>query len=234
MAHERSMKLLSLGSISQRCAQETDLFFRRQDYDPRYCFELFRRAILHNNERAWEFVFHQYRPLVTSWVKRHSAFSSTGEEVQYFVNRAFERMWSALTPEKFDRFSNLKAVLSYLQLCVHSAIIDAVRLAGPTTVDIDQKPTVIRGGTPGSSIEALALQRAQNEELWRLIGERMGDEKERLVVYGSFVLALKPRQLHSQFQGSFESVQEIYRIKQNVLARLRRDRALKEFLGDGA
>lgn len=234
MAHERSMQLLSLGSIAQRCAQETDLFFRRQAYDPRYCFELFRRAILHSNERAWEFVFHQYHPLVASWVKRHSAFSSTGEEIQYFVNRAFERMWSALTPEKFDHFSDLKAVLSYLQMCVHSAIIDAVRLAGPTTVDIDHKTLALKSRTPGSSIEDRALQRAQNEELWRLINERMGNEKERLVVYGSFVLALKPRQLHSQFQGSFESVQEIYRIKQNVLARLRRDRALRKFLGDGA
>jgi len=228
------MQLLSLGSIAHRCAQETDLFFHRHAYDPRYCFELFRRAILHKNERAWEFLFQQYHPLVTGWVKRHSAFPSTGEEVQYFVNRAFERMWSALTPEKFARFSDLKAVLSYLQMCVHSAIIDAVRLAGPDTIDIDQKRTAIQHGTPGSSIEDRALQRAQNEEFWLLINERMGNEKERLVVYGSFVLALKPRQLHSQFPDSFDDVQEIYRIKQNVLARLRRDHELTKFLDNDA
>jgi hypothetical protein len=59
--------------------------------------------------------------------------------------------------------------------------------------------------------------------LWDAVTARLTDEKERQVVYGSFVLALKPRVLYEQFQRLFLSVDEVYQIKQNVLARLRRD-----------
>jgi hypothetical protein len=60
------------------------------------------------------------------------------------------------------------------------------------------------------------------------------DEKERRVVYGSFVLALKPRELYAQFQDTFRDVNEVYRVKENVLARLRRDAELAELLGRDA
>jgi len=56
------------------------------------------------------------------------------------------------------------------------------------------------------------------------------NEKERRVVYGSFVLALKPRELYAQFRETFRDVKEVYRVKENVLARLRRDAELQEFL----
>ena len=50
------------------------------------------------------------------------------------------------------------------------------------------------------------------------------------MVYGSFVLALKPRELYAQFRETFRDVKEVYRVKENVLARLRRDAELQEFL----
>jgi len=43
------------------------------------------------------------------------------------------------------------------------------------------------------------------------------------VVYGTYVLDLKPRELCRRYRSVFSSVREVYRIKQNVLARLRRD-----------
>jgi hypothetical protein len=83
------LQLLTLAGVAHRCAQETDRFFRDERYDPRYCFELFRRAILHHNERAWQLVYAPYQPLVAGWVARHSAFQASDEETQYFVNHAF-------------------------------------------------------------------------------------------------------------------------------------------------
>lgn len=226
--------MLTLVGIAHRCTQESERFFHRQSHDPRYCFELFRRAILHANQRAWEHAYTIYRPLVTGWVKRHSAFPISGEEAQYFVNRAFEKMWSALTPDKFDRFSNLKSLLGYLQMCVHSAVIDETRSSGPDIEDVDDDQLATRREVKGSSIEDRALSRAQRETFWHLIEERLKNEKERLVVHGSFVLNLKPRELYADFQHMFQDVNEIYRVKQNVLARLRRDRDLAELLGPDA
>jgi hypothetical protein len=43
-------------------------------------------------------------------------------------------------------------------------------------------------------------------------------------------LALKPREIYTRSGGLFDNVKEVYRVKENVLARLRRDAELKEFL----
>ncbi|MFQ5856037.1 MAG: RNA polymerase sigma factor [Anaerolineae bacterium] len=234
MAHDLNLQLLTLAGIAHRCARESELFFRRQSHDPRYCLELFRRAFVHRNQRAWELLYAQYQPLVAGWVTRHPAFPASGEEVQYFVNRGFEKMWSAVTPEKFDRFSNLKSLLSYLQMCVHSAIVDHARSLEQLTMDEPTEKLAAESVAEGPSLEDRTLARVRRDELWGYINERLNDEQERLVVHGSLVMGLKPRQLYAQFEEAFNDVNDIYRIKQNVLARLRRDSELKRFLSEDA
>lgn len=71
--------------MRHRCAQESDRFFKRLPHDSRYCYELFRRAVTLGSQRAWDLIYAQYQPLVTSWVKCHAMFSATGEEASYFV-----------------------------------------------------------------------------------------------------------------------------------------------------
>lgn len=227
---EANPQLLTLAGIAHRCAHETEHFFQRQSYDPQYCFELFRRAIMDRNQRAWELVYAQYRPLVAGWVERHSAFPATGEEVQYFVNRAFEKIWAALTPTKFKHFSDLKSLLRYLQMCVHSVILDQVRVAEQSLVGVEIEALAAEGRAKGSMVEEQALAQVHRQEFWDQINARLRNGKERQVVYGSFVLALKPRELYAQFRETFRDVNEVYRVKENVLARLRRDAELQELL----
>jgi hypothetical protein len=63
-----------------------------------------------------------------------------------------------------------------------------------------------------------------------MLNGKLKDEKERKVVYGSFILAMKPGELIEHYNGDFEDVNDIYRVKENVLARFRRDDELKDFL----
>jgi DNA-directed RNA polymerase specialized sigma24 family protein len=233
-SQQAEQRRLTLTGIAHRCAQETEHFFQRRSYDPQYCFELFRRAILERNQRAWELVYAQYRPLVAGWVGRHSAFSVSGEEVQYFVNRAFEKMWAALTPGKFGHFPNLKSVLRYLQMCVHSAVLDHVRVTDQPVVGVPVEGLADESGPSGSSAENQVLARVHRQEFWDEIKARLRNEKEHHVVYGSFVLALKPRELFAHFQETFRDVNEVYRVKENVLARLRRDAELEKLLAPDA
>jgi DNA-directed RNA polymerase specialized sigma24 family protein len=230
MAEEVDLQKLSLSGIAHRCSQETELFFARRHHDPRPCFELFRRAIAERGQRAWELVYVQYHALVSGWVQRHTSFGSCGEEAPYLVNRAFERMWSALTPEKFSRFSDLKSVLRYLQMCAYSAVVDAVRRAGPPGVDVEAEALPTGGAPGGNPVDDYALAQVHRHEFWDAIATRLNGDEERLVVYGSYVLGLKPRQLLDEYPDAFDDVQAIYRIKENVLARLRRDQELHEFL----
>jgi DNA-directed RNA polymerase specialized sigma24 family protein len=225
---------MPLVDLARRCGEETERFFRRQDHHPRYCFELFRRAIATRCERAWELAYAQYRPLVAGWVGRHSAFPGSGEEVQYFVNCAFAKMWSALTPTKFARFHDLKSLLRYLQMCVHSTILDHVRSAA-RTVPLEQVDWLAgQKASDNAAIEAQALDRVQRRAFWQEIDARLNTAQERRVVYDSFVLGLKPRELYARAPDLFSSVQEVYRVKENVLARLRRDSELARQFGQNA
>ncbi len=232
MSSAAPLSTLSLSYIAHRCAQETERFFGRSDYDPQPCFELFRRALVARDQAAYSLLYRQYQPLVTSWIERHPSYARLDEETQYFVNRAFEKLWRALTPAKFGQFADLKALLAYLKLCAHSAIVDYLRHGRPDVVD--EEPTDLQLSRDTADLEEQSVAQAQRQTFWRLIDERVGDERERMVLYGSFVLGLKPKDLHARFQGQFASVNEIYRVKQNLLERLRRDAELRQMLLEAA
>ena len=217
------LHVLTLAGLAHRCAQETELFFRRDSYDPAFCYELFRRAILEHNQRAYECLYTQYQPLVAGWVERHPSYPNAGEEIQYFVNRSFEKLWHALTPEKFQHFPNLKALLSYLKLCTHSVVIDHARARQHALLDEASNDALLAGQPASSNVEGDAVENAQQQEFWRVINRRLTDEKEQAVVFGSFVLAMKPAELQLRYADLFSDVRDVYRTKQNVLDRLRRD-----------
>jgi DNA-directed RNA polymerase specialized sigma24 family protein len=217
-----SVGSLALGQLVQHCAAQSERYFQRQDSDPRYCYELLRRAIFDQNQQAWTMFYNQYRPLVASWVLRHPAFVQSGEEVQFFVNCAYEKFWAVMSPAKFGHFADLKSLLRYLQTCVHSVIVDQIRQAEHRSLPLTMEAT--QTGSGG------ALDRAAREEFWRWLDARLNNEKERRVIYGSFFLELKPRELYAEFKQLFRDVGEVHRVKENVLARLRRDPDLRAYL----
>jgi DNA-directed RNA polymerase specialized sigma24 family protein len=229
MTSSHDLNALTLAGLTHRCAQETESFFQRNAYDPAFCFELFRRAILERNQRAYECLYTQYRPMVAGWVERHPSYPGAGEEVQYFVNRSFEKLWHALTPEKFQRFPNLKALLSYLKLCTHSVVIDHARVRQHALVDQAHGDALLAGQPASTNVESDAVYNAQQQEFWRVINRRLTNEKEQAVVFGSFVLAMKPAELQLRYAHLFSDVKDVYRTKQNVLDRLRRDPELLNF-----
>ena len=232
MSHETKPQHMAAAELAKHCAHETELYFRHQDHDPSYCFELFRRAIRDQDQPAWELICLQYQPLVAGWVRQHSRFESSGEEVQYFVNGAFGKIAVTLTPDKFGGFSDIGSLLRYLKMCVHSVIVDYERAAERErfyALDLDD---VSREQVRDPSLEEQVADHMDRGELWDLIKARLQDEKEYSVIYGSFVLALKPRELYDMSRNLFCDVDEIYRVKQNIIFRLRRDPELRRFFGE--
>lgn len=223
MTADFDLDTLTLTGLTHRCAQETEAFFKRAAYDPAFCYELFRRAVHERNQRAYDCLYRQYQPLVAGWVERHPSFPGAGEEVQYFVNRAFEKLWHALTPDKFGRFADLKALLSYLKLCTHSVVIDHARVRQHALLDEASSDALLANQPASINVEGDALDNAQQQDFWRAINHRLADEKEQAVVFGSFVLAMKPAELQLRYAHLFSDVKDVYRTKQNVLDRLRRD-----------
>jgi RNA polymerase sigma factor (sigma-70 family) len=230
MSHEIKLQHMAVEDLAQRCAQETDLYFTHHDYDSSYCFELFRRAIQSNDERALEVVIVQYQPLVARWVDRwmskHPDFSLVNEEAQDFIAQAFERFWVSFTPLKFEKSQSLAAVLRYLQMCVNGAITDAWRKLRRIQLEQETRDEEQELSDAASTPEDLL----QNDEFWELIRKKTKDPKEYTVVYASFSLALSPREILAEYPGVFSSIKEIYQHKANLLDRLERDDEIKDFV----
>jgi hypothetical protein len=117
-------------------------------------------------------------------------------------------------------------------MCTHSALIDFARARQHAELDTELDDSVIAQGQGASSdLEEDAIGQAERAEFWRLIDERIDGEKERAVIYGSFVLAMKPAELRRHYAHLFGDVKDVYRTKQNVIERLRRDQTLLALLG---
>jgi hypothetical protein len=230
MPNEIDPRHLSLDHLAQKCAQETTLYFQHRGHDSRYCFELFRRAIRERDQSAWDMICHHYQPLVTGWVRQHPGFETSSEKAEYFVNGAFGKLAGTLTPDKFGGFMDIRPLLQYLKMCVHSVIVDHNRLAEQMNLYPLEVASTVE--STDSTLEEQVMDRSYRQMLWKGVDARLHDEKEHRVMYGLFVLGFKPQELYERFRKLFSSVDEIYRTKQNVIARLRRDPEIRKLLGE--
>jgi hypothetical protein len=215
---------LTLEDLAKRCAEETNLHFQHQNFDSSYCFELFRRAIQNNDQRALEMIIVQYKPLVARWVNRwmsrHPDFSLLDQgDTEDFVAQAFERFWISFTPAKLEKSQSLAAVLRYLQMCANGAVTDAWRKSRRIRREQEFSNEEQALAQPDLAQEYLL----QNNEFWQLIEEKAKDTKEYTVAYASFLLTLSPREIFTEYSGDFKDLAEVYQIKQNFLSRLERE-----------
>jgi DNA-directed RNA polymerase specialized sigma24 family protein len=221
---------MSNAALAAQCARETHLYFRGQAYDPGFCLELFRRAFKERDQEAWEAVCAQYQPLVLGWVKGYSGFAATNEDADYFVNGAFGKIFISITPTKFDGFPSLAALLNYLRACTITTVIDYNRMSERLELEDLEKANRMAAAEP--SPERQVAEYTSKQQFWEWVQERLHDRAEKLVIEGLFVLELKPRTLYDRHKNEFSAVADIYRIKQNVIARLSRDEEFRNRFAD--
>jgi RNA polymerase sigma factor (sigma-70 family) len=229
MSDENELQQMAVADLATRCAQETDLYYNSKEFDSRYCFELFRRAVKNKDGRAWERLILQYQPLVMRWVEKwmdkYPDFSLFNEESQDFVAQAFERFWASYTPAKFENArSSLPAVLKYLQMCVNGALTDSWRKW--RRLQIEEEAREEEQELPEE--DPTPEDRLQSEEFWQFIQKKAKDSKEYKVMYASFYLDLSPREILAEYRSEFKDIKEIYQHKANFMERLGRDDEFKE------
>ncbi len=217
---------VSIVELARRCREETFRFLRGEDRNDAYCFEIFKRAVVNRDDAAWEAIVSQYRGIVLVYVGQHTAAAVLRESDDYWLNRAFQRFWSAVGPERFSAFPDLPALLKYLKLCVHSVLLDEVR-AKRAAVSLEEIPDV----TPSpSNAEQAVLGHLSGEQLWLAIKRELHDEAEEKVAFLSFARDLKPAEIAERHSTLFGSVADVYRIKRNIIERLRRSAEIRSFL----
>jgi len=218
---------MELSSLTRRCLAESDRFYRGHSHDTRFAYELFRRAIVEQNEIAWEYIYTHYSSLVESWVRRNGAFASSGETSEYFVGAAFTKFWRAIS-ERFEQFPTLAALLQYLQLCAGSVVIDSVR--AQSWAEMLPEEAIPSGLSSLTAPDEEAMKRVDCEEFWSYINTQLNSEAERIVVFRSFVLGMKPGDIYNNHQDLFQSINDVYNVKRNVLGRLSRNAELRSML----
>jgi RNA polymerase sigma factor (sigma-70 family) len=232
MQHENELQHLVVPELAQRCVQETKLYLKQKDHDPKYCFELFRRAIRNNDQNALEVVIVQYEPLVARWVnkwmEKYPNPPSFHDETQDFIAQAFERFCISFTPDKFDKSNSLAAVLRYLKMCAYGAFTDAWRKVHRIQLESLEEESRAREQEISES-EPTPEELRQRKEFWQMIKKKAKDPKEYLVVYASFYLNYSPREILAEYPGEFKDIKEIYQHKANFLERLERDDDIKGF-----
>jgi len=148
--------------------------------------------------------------------------------VDYFVNCAFDKLWSAVNAEKFGQIQDLASLLRYFQMCVYSVIVDYARGNQFSTTDLDILANHV--APDSTSIEKYVTDQLERLRLWEMVTKLTQDEREIIVLRYSFVYDLKPAQIYAAHPDQFESLEELYRVKRNLLNRLRRNQMLRQFL----
>jgi DNA-directed RNA polymerase specialized sigma24 family protein len=215
---------LDVPELAQRCAEEMARYQRRQDHDPRFCYELFRHALVQQSEEAWAAIYDQYHRLVKRWLGRASS------DKDVLTNQVFARFWKAVTPDRFDAFPSLGAILAYLKRCTQSVAIDANRKKERKRA-AEAALLQARQTTGESSSMDRVLDEIVSERLYAHATKSLNGTQESLAFRASYEWGLKPAEIARRWTAVFADAREVSRVKERILRRLRRDQELFEQLG---
>jgi len=176
--------------------------------------ELFRRATLQGNQEARARVQHCFREVVHGWLGRHPSreVACRLESEEYYVAQAFERFWQATAQSQQVAFKTLAATLQYLRSSLHGAVLDTLRAYS--------RPQEVPLPEPGEAGESGAEDHMEGPEVWEILQRLLPDPRERRLAYLLYHCGLKPREIVRFCAPEWNDVQEIYRLRRNILERL--------------
>jgi DNA-directed RNA polymerase specialized sigma24 family protein len=215
---------LTVAELVQAARREIAEFLGGQPTDDACAFALFRRAIAGGDELAWSGLYNLYHAVVDSWVARQAPVLAH-EDREALVNDSFAKFYRSISPEKLEHFSSVRTLLAYLKRCTWSVTADyrrsqQARSREESFESADQEESVL-----DDPADIVATQLAA-QELWQIIWGEATSAEERLILQVVCSLGKSPRQLQQSYPLLFPSVEDIYRIKRNVLERLRRNHRL--------
>lgn len=186
--------------------------------------QLFHRAIVLRDADAWGELHARYRTVMCAWARRNLLFEASQTHCEDIADEALERAWLALTPECFQSFAGLPALLAYLRACVASAVIDSARKQ-QFSDRVGDDPAEI----PATPFEEPLVEQLDRAELWELVNSLLKSDTERLVLHERFVLDLRPREIQARHPGVFPNINLVYTTQRNLCDRLGRHPALAAY-----
>jgi hypothetical protein len=234
----------SLEELRRDCAGENE---RRVDasgveQSGAFCYELFRRAVQDGDEPAWGALFELLAPRAGVWVRGHPLYTPGLEEPEFFTNRAFEKMWARLSPERISQVPDAGGVRRYLQMCIHSALAQNRRGREKTarldeySSPVSDRESLSASAVPpiavpaGSGVEEHAYVPTQAEKLWALVQSLLEADAERRLVLAHYVIGLSRQSIARQYPNEYEDTAAVEQARARLINRLEADGDLRKFL----
>ena len=205
---------MSASVLAEHYKREISNYRRGETYDDRYGLELFRRAILHGDQDAWEWLQRCFTEAMLVWLRRHPSreMASRFDSEENYVAQAFARFRQATIHNQRLEFCTLAAALGYLRASLNSVVLDTLR----TYSRLKEMP-LPESGDPG---EPPAEDDEDHGEFWEVVQRMIPNARERRLAYLLFHCGLKPREVVRYCPQEFSKVSEIYHLRRNILSRL--------------
>jgi hypothetical protein len=181
--------------------------------DDVYGLELLRRALMQGDQVAWAGVHQYLSDLVRGWLYGHPRREAAlrWESEESYVALAFEWFWQA-TVQHQVAFSTLAGAVVYLRASLSGAILDTLRACS--------WPGEVPKPSPGAPyIE----DRTDSNEVWEILQRVLPSEREQRLAYLLYHCGLGPREIVRFCPQEWTDLQEIYRLRRNILDRLLRN-----------
>ena len=208
---------MSIEEVYEHAYQEDIKQRLGQPADSKFGYELFRRAVIDQNDDAWRYIYLLYSPLIKRLIGRRA----NDDQIDGLISDAFTTFWSAMKPDRFHSLPTLSHVLSYLRQSIASAIRYEHRSVNTMPLfDISEAENYyVDDGN-------YLFTDASNKELWEKVYALLENEKERLVIKSLLINGFTTRYVYENYPKIFKSVNEIRAIRRNAIARLRENEQL--------
>ncbi len=204
---------MRLSALADRCLSEIDNYRRGEASNDQYCLEIFRRAMQEHDGEAWDLLVGRFQEFLLAAFRRHPRCEGAShlDSPENYVARAFARFWVAVHDQQVE-FTSLGAALRFLRLCLNSEILDMLRAhARRNEVPLPD---------PGFAEEPAVEDQDDGSELWKIIRDMLPNERERRLAFLLFYCNLRPRVIVRLRPQEFPDVNEIHRLRRNIVDRL--------------
>lgn len=199
------------------CCLENEVFHINKvedhcdEYHGQYWLEMFRCALKENDQHTQRWLQQKFSVIILNWIHDHpkSDLASHLRTEEYYIIETFRCFWQTLLKQqKFD-FTNMADVLSYLHVIMNGVILNTLRnYSSPQ--DAPLTSTSMSG-------EVLSNENDSIHEILGLIERKLSNARERRIAYLLFQCALKPGEIVDHFPNEFCDVNEISRIRRNIM-----------------
>lgn len=177
--------------------------------------ELLHQLLVQGNQDAWAVLQQCLGETVRGWLHTHPSKEAVclWESEEHYVGLAFERFRQAAI-EGQVAFETQASALVYLRASLNGTILDSLRAY--------VRPRAVPVPLPGVPSGPYFEDRTTSLEVLEILQKVLPSEREQQLAYLLYHCGLGPREIVQLCPQEWSDVQEIYRLRRNILEQLLR------------